>query len=203
MPSSGIERIVAENGGSTIDVAPIGAHVAANGVVATIRSGSQTIALRSVRGGTVMTTLVGSGSFVSPGTQVAAVAPAGERLSATLFVPVEQGELVRQGMQVEISPDAFPRNAYGALLGRIAHVNTFPAPPKHLLVIVPNRTLIAELTGNRAVVEVTASLESDPRTPSGLAWSTGRGPNAKVWAGTPCTATILVSRMRPLQLLVP
>lgn len=202
VPTSGIESIVAENGGIVTEVPAIGAHVAARSVIATLRSGSRIIALRSARGGTVMTTLVARGSFVSPGTPVAAIAPERERVTATLFVPIAQGELVRPGMPVEISPDTFPRNAYGWLLGSVIRVNTFPAPFEHLAAIVPNRALIAQLTGNQAVVEVSASLQSNPNARSGLAWSTGTGPDAKVAAGTPCTASIVVSRVHPLQLLV-
>jgi HlyD family secretion protein len=156
--------------------------------------------------GRVLEVVLDAGDLVSPGGALARIDREGEDvqdLEAVLYVPAQDGKRLRPGMRVQVSPTTFRREEYGTVTATVTSVSDFPATAEGMLRTLANQSLVQALSGGGATYEVYASLELDPSTPSGYAWSSSRGPDGRLQSGTVCTATVGVEAERPLALVIP
>jgi HlyD family secretion protein len=63
--------------------------------------------------------------------------------------------------------------------------------------------LAQDLTGKGSVIELFATLQLDPSTPSGFKWSSSHGPPLKVASGTLANAEIVVGSEHPITIVMP
>jgi NHLM bacteriocin system secretion protein len=131
--------------------------------------------------------------------EVAAVGP----LEAVVYVPAAEGGNIRPGMRVQISPTAANREAFGFMLGRVGSVGDFPASRRGMLRRLGSEELVDALSSGDASIEVRVTLNRDPQTASGYAWSSVQGPPMQIDGGTLCTAWIEISTQKPLSLVLP
>src|SRR5690606_35874998 len=103
----------------------------------------------------------------------------------------------------QVAPTTFKREEYGTVRATVTRVSDFPATQEGMMRTLANLNLVQALSGGAAPYEVYASLELDPDTPTGYAWSSSRGPDARLQSGTVVTATIAVDEQRPLALVIP
>ena len=106
-------------------------------------------------------------------------------------------------MSVQIAPSMVKREAYGHMLGTVTFVSRFPAAPDTLARRFGNESVTAALAGYGPVTEVKAELTIDPGTRTGFRWSSSKGPDLKLTAGTLCTAEVVTLEERPIVLLFP
>jgi HlyD family secretion protein len=67
-----------------------------------------------------------------------------------------------------------------------------------------NQSLLDELsTGSGDQHRVDVKLLTDPSTPSGFKWSSSQGPPFAITRGTLCTATFVLGRQHPINLVLP
>lgn len=131
------------------------------------------------------------------------VAPATGPLVALLYVPPRDGKKLRPGMQVEVTPATVLREEHGFVLGQVRRIAEFPSSTAGMTRTLQNDQLVATLAGDGAPYEVEVGLEADSTVPSGLRWSSGRGPAFAVNSGTLCEARIAVRQVRLLGLAIP
>ena len=156
--------------------------------------------------GRVLEVTVNAGNLVTPGQTLARLDREGrdvQSLEAVLYVPAEDGKRLRPGMPVQLAPTTFKREEFGTVRARVTAVSDFPATQEGMMRTLANANLVQALSGGDAPYEVYASLEIDPDTPTGYAWSSSRGPDAALQSGTVATATIAVEEQRPLALVIP
>ena len=156
--------------------------------------------------GRVLEVAVNAGDLVGPGQALARLDREGrdvQSLEAVLYVPAEDGKRLRPGMPVQLAPTTFKREEFGTVRARVTNVSDFPATQEGMMRTLANANLVQALSGGTAPYEVYASLELDPDTPTGYAWSSSRGPVATLQSGTVATATIAVEEQRPLALVIP
>ncbi len=127
---------------------------------------------------------------------------AGGPLYAVVFVPTE-GKRIQPGMEAQISPVTVKREEYGFMRGAVTFVSAQPATPQGMMRVLRNPALAEQLSGRAAPFMVEVSLETDPETVSGFAWSSPGGPPLDVESGTLCVVRVVVREERPISLVIP
>jgi HlyD family secretion protein len=103
---------------------------------------------------------------------------------------------------IRVTPDTVERARFGGIEGEIESVSAFPVGLEHVERVIGNREVARGLVDAGFRIEVMASLEGAD-TPSGLAWSSSRGPELEITAGTTTSARVAVERRRPITFVLP
>ncbi|WP_445900279.1 NHLP bacteriocin system secretion protein [Desulfitobacterium sp. THU1] len=145
------------------------------------------------------------GSIIKPGDTLATLEQYGDtvKLEAVVYVPAEQGGLLRPGMECQISPTTVNKEEYGYLLGRVNTVAEYPATAQSMLQTLGNENLVALLAGQGAPLLVKIDLVPDSATESGYRWSSPTGPPMSFQSGTIITSEIITQREKPIQKVIP
>ena len=200
LPPDGLYEVGVETAGFVTEVlVENGQHVEEGAPLVRLRQrDGEVVDIDAPVTGDVATILVKPGTYNPVGTPVITLAAEGEELIAVVYVPAQEGKVVRKGMRVFVSPSTAPSAQYGSILGTVHSVSTLPASPARIrLNLGDNSDLVRFLTGGRPVLEVAVLLERDPSTRSGYKWSSGSGPPFKISAATLGTAAIVVSERSP------
>lgn len=121
---------------------------------------------------------------------------------ALLYLPADEAALLRPGMPARLSfANASPQE-YGYLVGTVDSVGAIPMDLAALTEKVHNANLAQALSAAGDPVEVAIRLTAS-ETPSGYAWTSARGPDFELMAGTPAVAEIIVDEKRPLSIVLP
>ncbi len=162
--------------------------------------------VRSPYTGRILEVMAEAGSLVSQGRPLMRLDRVGDNiqdLEAVLYVPAIDGKKIRAGMEVQVSPTTVKREERGFMEASVVQVSDFPATPEGMLRVLKNNQLVQALSGGGTPYETYASLKLDPATVSGYKWSSSRGPDTRIQSGTICTATITVSKQRPIEMVLP
>lgn len=163
------------------------------------------------RGATLSATVAGRvielkkavGDRVTAGEVVALLEPFTGEMEPIVFVPSTQGKRIRPGMEAQISPSTVKTEEYGYMKGTVAYVGEYPVTPEAAAAVVANESLVRELLGNTAKIQLRASILPRPETPTGYAWSSSNGPPFKIASGTRVTISVIVDRRRPITFVLP
>ena len=107
------------------------------------------------------------------------------------IIQTANGKKVRPGMMVEVLPSTIKRQEHGYLVARITAVSEVPATQEGMMRVLKNRQLAQSLSEGGAPFEVRAELVPNAKTPTGLQWSSSRGPETTISNGTLCKAEIV------------
>ena len=124
-------------------------------------------------------------------------------LQAIIYVPPQAGKNVVSGLRAEISPYTARREEFGFMIGRVTYVSEFPATPDGMMLVLRNEGLVRTLSGEGPPFAVYADLTPDPDTPGRYLWSTAKGSELRVDAGTLCDVTLTVRTVRPVEIVIP
>ena len=200
LPPNGLYEVGVDTGGFVTDLlVKNGDHVEKGQALARLRQrDGQVEEIEAPVGGEVATILVKPGSYNAVGTPVITLLADGDELIGVVYVPAQEGKVVRKGMRVFVSPSTASSAQYGSMLGNVLSVSTLPASPARIrLNLGENADLLKFLTRGVPVLEIAVELERDPSTPSGYKWSSGSGPPFTISAATLGTATIVVAERSP------
>lgn len=159
-------------------------------------------------GGVVAEVAVDSGDPVTPGQTIARILRAdseaeAQRLTAVAYLPASHGKNVETGMDVRISPATVKFELDGYVKGRVVRIAELPASREGLMRRLRNSVLVDDILRAGAAFEVEVELIRDPSTPSGFAWTSGRGPEISLEAGTPAQVEVVTGRTHIISLLFP
>lgn len=146
------------------------------------------------------------GDIITPGTVVIRIVKEGEGvkdLIAVLYVPIEYGKSLAPGMEARISPSTVNKEEYGYILARIVSVSEYAVTVNTAQHKLGSYELAEEYVGSIACLEVQVDLVTDEQTESGYRWSTLSGPPNRIENGTVCSASVILNRQRPIELLIP
>ncbi len=144
------------------------------------------------------------GSVVGPGTPVVLLELTGACLEGILYVPGADGKRIQAGMSVEVSPSTVKREEYGSLRATVTSVSPFPSTQRAMLANLGNEELVGSFFRSaESPIEVRVDVTPDPKTPSGLSWTSPKGPPAVIEPGTLCAASISVRERRPISFVLP
>lgn len=152
----------------------------------------------------IVTFIQGSiGEKMAGGQVVATIATEAKHLDAIVYVPAENGKRIKIGMPALISPTTIKKEEFGSIRGKVVQVSLFPITAKNMLSILQNEELIKEFTKEGTVIGVRFHLNADPNAYSGYEWTSVKGSDQLVTAGTLVNALITVRSQAPVTLIIP
>jgi len=157
--------------------------------------------------GRVVEVKVNPGDVIQPGSALATLATthaeAADEVYGLLYVPPHDGKQVAAGMAVEIALTTVRREEFGYVIGRVVEVAPLPATFEGMRRTLQNDRLVEQLSGSGAPFEARVLLERDPATPSGFKWSSSRGADIDINAGTLFEGQVIVRHKRLASFLAP
>jgi len=157
-------------------------------------------------GGIVSGLYIQRNDFVQAGSLIGRILreeDAGADFDVILYVPVDRGMQIREGMEVNISPATVKREEHGHIIGRVSSVSVNAVTQEHMMTILQNQQLVQMFGGEMAVLELRVELYRDEGTVSGYRWSTPRGAPINIGPGTISMGEIRISSQRPIDMVVP
>ncbi len=165
----------------------------------------QAVSVASPYAGRVVEIKVGPGMLVNQGSSLVTIeqpGAAGQGLEAVIYLAAADGKKVTRGMEAQVTPSTVRREEHGFMRASVDFVSEYPATQQSMMRLLQNETLVRELAGAAPPTEIRAPLQrADTR--SGYRWSSTTGPSIDISAGTMCSAEIVVSRQRPVSLVIP
>ncbi|MGH9522023.1 MAG: NHLP bacteriocin system secretion protein, partial [Terriglobales bacterium] len=155
--------------------------------------------------GRILEVAANPGQVVSPGMRVASVelqnSPAD--LVYVSYFPIGYGKRIRPGMPIEVTPDTVTREEFGGILGQVVSVSPFAVTKEGASVQLGNPELAERLLHDGPAIEVVSTLKPDPNTRSGFRWSSSRGPELAITAGTTGNGSVMVEKRAPITYVLP
>jgi HlyD family secretion protein len=145
----------------------------------------------------------GVGAVVLKGRPIVSIETAGHGLELVLYVAPDQGKKVAPGMPVRVEPVTFKKEEFGTLQGSVLAISEFPVSAEGMTAVLQNPQLVTRFSAHGAPYAARVALATDPATPSGYAWSAGKGPNVKLSSGTTAAAEVTVREQAPITLVLP
>lgn len=124
-------------------------------------------------------------------------------LEVVLYVAAEEGKKIAPGMEAQISPTIVKREDYGFMVGQVTWVSEYPATSQNMLQTLGSQELVRKMAKNGAPIEVRVNLIPDASTFSGFKWSTLKGAPVKIDSGNLCSGAIIVSKQKPMNMVIP
>ncbi|HAQ33229.1 MAG TPA: NHLP bacteriocin system secretion protein [Rhodospirillaceae bacterium] len=143
------------------------------------------------------------GVLVKTDDQVAVIEKSGKNLELITYFEIGKGKKIHPGMRAEVAPSSIERDLYGSIRGNVESVSDLPETQAGLMAILGNETLVGKMMGAGAPIKVVIALDKDPKTFSGLKWSSSKGPPLKVTTGDTGFASVTVREERPINLVIP
>ncbi|NES91114.1 MULTISPECIES: NHLP bacteriocin system secretion protein [Okeania] len=151
----------------------------------------------------IQTTL---GQFVNPGTTLGKINIKGKsgELQAVSYFAVSDGKRITPEMEILITPDTVKRERFGGIIGKIISVSDFPVTKEGANFVVGNPEIVENIIGESGgKIEAIAQLKLDPNTFSSYQWSSSKGPQQKLTAGTTTTTRVRVEERAPITFVLP
>jgi len=160
--------------------------------------------VRSDFSGRVLETPVRVGDQLAAGDRILTLEPLQPQLRAVVYIPAGSGgKKVEPGMKIQVSPATVKRDEFGYIFGQVSWVSPYPATRESMLSILGNEALVKQFSKTMPPIVVHATLLTDPKTPSGLKWSSRQGPPFRITTGTIVSAEVVVREQRPISLVIP
>ncbi|MFF8896708.1 HlyD family efflux transporter periplasmic adaptor subunit [Streptomyces lydicus] len=190
----------------TAVLAEEGQRVAANTPLLRVRTDRGTTVVRSLAAGRLTTMVATIGSIVTTGADVASVervAHRGDPLTATLYVPADNGAGIPVGGSVDLTVQSVPSQQYGVLRGRVKAVGRTAQTRQRIGAYLGSSQLGEQFSKSGPPVAVLVQLDPAPHNKSGYAWSTSGGPPYAVDSMTLASGAIHLAAQHPIDWLLP
>lgn len=143
------------------------------------------------------------GAVLGPGEAILGIETGGDGFDVLVFISPEDGKRLRPRMAARVSPATHRHVEYGYLIGEVETVSEFPASLPSMLALLQNQDLAAAFSQAGPPYVGRIALAPDSGTESGFAWTSPRGDEVEISAGTLATIEIEVRRQTPASLVVP
>lgn len=154
--------------------------------------------------GVVVELSVERGDFVGPGSPIAVLKPMENLLEAVVLFPLHTGKKIQPGKMAYVYPSTAGKEEYGCIYGLTAHISEYPATIEGFKRIVGNSQMIeAALAQGEQMLWAKIALLRDVDAVSGFKWSSSKGPDRQIEAGTLCDVEVVLDYNRPIDLIFP
>lgn len=117
------------------------------------------------------------------------------------YIPTLTAKKLKEGMEVQVSPDFAPREEYGYMVGHITSIGTYPVSEVDVLSAVGSQQYAEGLLPPGNSVEVRVTLTVDPGSQDKIKWSNKKGESIPLSIGTNCNMLIVVKNYKPYELV--
>ncbi len=155
--------------------------------------------------GRVVEIAASPGQILSAGSRLAYVEvhESHDDLVCVMYFPVRDGKRIRPGMNIQATPESFKRERFGGIVGKVTTVSGFPVTKEGAALMLGNAELASQMLKVEPHIEVVAELERDKTTYSGYKWSSSKGPQMPITAGTTTSGRVTVEMRSPITYLLP
>jgi len=126
----------------------------------------------------------------------------GSPLEAVVYLHARDARQVRTGAPALVLPEVYGAAEYGYIEGTVLAMDAALASRDSMRAALGDERLVERLAASGPVVALRVHLSPDPKSASGVRWSSSTGPES-VPSGIPCTATVTVAERRPVTLVIP
>ncbi len=140
--------------------------------------------------GRVLTVNVMEGSTVKAGEPLLSIESPEAPLQAAVYVSAADGFKVQPDMAVKLTPITLISESASRLPGRVESVARSPATQSQVMYTLQNAEWASTLMSRGPVLEVMINIPSEE-------------PLTHLYSGTPCQASIVVAKRRPIMFLLP
>ncbi|MCU0446404.1 MAG: NHLP bacteriocin system secretion protein [Microscillaceae bacterium] len=161
--------------------------------------------VRSPYQGKVIELMTKKGQLIEQGTPVASLEvanPISRHLEAIIYVAPDEGKKIDTNMMVRIAPSTVKVEEYGYIEGEVIKVSEYPSTRQGMAKVLGSSDLVQTFAKTESPIAVVVKLKT-AKNKSGYQWTSAKGPNTEVKAGTLCEANIVVSRQKPISLMFP
>lgn len=161
-------------------------------------------AVKATEDGTISNLSVTKGSAVAEGSEVVQIqmGQSAERV-IVCYVPVASGRKIEEGMSVMIYPSTVDRQEYGHMEATVVSVDAYVTSTEKMQRQLGNANLVESFMQEGPVIEVICELRTSDETESGYFWSSKKGANIMINAGTMVEASIVTEEKAPISMLIP
>lgn len=124
-------------------------------------------------------------------------------LTAVAYLPAAEGKKIKQGMAALVTPSTVKVELEGYVRGRVVRVSELPATREGLMRRLKNAAQVEEILKAGAPFEVEIELQRDSASPSGYAWTSGKGPDIRIEPGTLAKIQVVIGRVHIISLVFP
>lgn len=143
------------------------------------------------------------GDRAQEGKPIASIADKGKGLDAIVYAPAQQGQLIKVGAEVLISPTTFAKEEYGSLEGKVISVSAFPSTPESIMAVLHNEDLVRKFSKEGPPIAFRVNIQKDSRTFSGYKWTSRKGPDQSISPGMMVNAEVTTREQAPISLIIP
>ncbi len=161
--------------------------------------------IRSTHDGKIFGISISVGSVINAGTSIVEVEKVGRdnELQAVVFISAMEGKLVKKDFDANISPSTVKKEEFGFIKAKVDFVDEYPASKEEVMNILNNDELVSIFTKDGPPIIVNAILNKDAKTYSGFQWSSPKGPDIHITAGTMVSVEVTVRKQAPITLVIP
>ena len=143
------------------------------------------------------------GTVLQPGESVLGIQTGDEGLDALIYVSTADGKRVEPGMPARVSPNSVRHVEYGYMTGVVESISEFPASVDSMAAVLQNRELAETFSSSGTPYSGRIALTPDATTASGFAWTSAKGAELEITAGTVARVEVEVERQLPITLVIP
>jgi HlyD family secretion protein len=125
------------------------------------------------------------------------------KLVAVVYFDVGDGKKIEKGDATRISPTTVQRERYGSMIGQVTSVSSFPVTTDAVTNVVGNAEVAQILTAGGNKIEVFSDIEPDLTSPTGYRWTSLKGFEGDITAGTTVIVRTTVETRRPISYIIP
>jgi hypothetical protein len=200
LQDNGFVVVSATADGQVTDITvDIGDAVTAGQILAVV---DDSVQLTAPRDGNVSTVYQAEGAALLTGDAVVSITDYAASDSVFALVSPSLVGTVLPGQSVRVELSSAPAATYGYVIGTVESISGAPLTTEEVasrLGIKPQ--VVASELGDEPGLLVSVALSADAETPSGYAWTVGEGPSFVPVQGTGATANIVLSEMKPVEVL--
>lgn len=124
-------------------------------------------------------------------------------LYVDMFIPFSEKARATDNMEVVVAPYNVDKNRYGQIVGEIQEINNFPATEEFMRKLLVDKDVVRIFASKGPVYYAKAKLIKDPKTVSGLKWTSRKGVPYKIKPGMICETEIYVDFVSPMSFVIP
>ena len=163
----------------------------------------ETLRIRAPVSGRVTEIKAQVGAVLEPGESVLGIQTGQDGLDVLIYVSTADGKRVEPGMPARVSPNTVRHVEHGYMTGVVETISEFPASVESMAAVLQNQGLAETFSSSGTPYAGRIALTPDPATESGFAWTSARGAEVVVTAGTVAQIEIEVERQPPITLVIP
>lgn len=174
--------------------------------IAPLTTPAEERSVRALQAGCIVEMRTAIGQQVRIGTSLGALelANATKEAIVLIYIKIADGNRVKPGMRVQITPDTVSREQFGGIVGTVVSVSKFPISPEGVSITIGNAAIAQNIIGQAGgKIEIAIELQRDPTTPTGYRWSSSSGPAEAIPTGTLTNTRIVLETRSPLSFIFP